>query len=159
MVDFRAVPLLFTAMFMLAAKGYLDGEVVGEGEMPEKTIYTLNEKGRQYFQELMWLYASAPPPVYLDFTAVLSNISKVDQTTGEQLINALIAAFTQNLSSLESIEGHFAPYQAKAIIQLSQQMNALFCHWLTDFKTELYVNSAANKERCQRLFVEPRRLL
>ncbi len=53
MVDFRAVPLLFTAMFMLAAKGYLDGEVVGEGEMPEKTIYTLNEKGRQYFQKLM----------------------------------------------------------------------------------------------------------
>ena len=136
-------PSIYRNVHALATKGYLDGEVVREGEMPEKTIYTINEKGRQYFQELMWQYASTPPPVYLDFTAVLSHIGKVDQTTGEQLINALIAAFTQNLSALESIEGHFAPYQAKAIIQLSQQMNALFCHWLTDFKTELYVNSAS----------------
>jgi Predicted transcriptional regulators len=134
-------PSIYRNIIHLANNGFLDGEVVRDGEMPEKTIYTINQKGILYFTELMEKYSTEPPIVYLDFTTVISNINKVDQKKGLELIDNLLASFRKSNDILKSIENNFAPKQAKAIIQLNTEMNELFCDWLKRLKAELYDNA------------------
>lgn len=133
-----SAPSIYRNVNTLAGKGYIDGKAVREGEMPEKTVYTINDKGRLYFKSLMEQYSAAPPQIYLDFTAVIANISKVDQAEGKQSLKALHASFTCSKGILESIEKQFDPYQAKSVIQLSRKMYDLLCQWLRQFYEEYY---------------------
>ena len=46
-------PSVYRNVIRLCDEGYADGTVVKEGEMPEKTVYTITDKGRERFAELM----------------------------------------------------------------------------------------------------------
>lgn len=131
-------PSIYRNINGLAEKGYVDGKVIREGEMPEKTIYTINERGKHYFYDLIQKFSEEPPNIYLDFTAIISNIGKVNSEMGQQLIANLILSFEKNTEILKSIESQYAPIQAKAIIHLSEEMYDLFCDWLQKLKKELY---------------------
>lgn len=52
--------------------------------MPEKTIYMINAKGEAYFLELMEKYSRHPANIYIDFTAVISNLGKVEKKSGNK---------------------------------------------------------------------------
>jgi Predicted transcriptional regulators len=138
-------PSIYRNVNNLSNKGYIDGKVVREGEMPEKTIYTINANGKQYFSELMKKYSNEPPQVYFDFAAVISNIGKVDQETGKLLIDNLCSAFDKNRSILKSVENNYKPIQAKSVVQLAEEMYDLFCVWLKKLEEELYPNSGTSK--------------
>lgn len=131
-------PSIYRNINALAAKGYIDGEIVRDGEMPEKTIYTINELGKSHFYELMKQFSSAPPPIFLDFTAIISNVGKVDKETGQQLIKELYVSFAHSRDILLSLENKYGFYQAKAVIQLSQRMYDTICAWLQQFYEEFF---------------------
>lgn len=131
-------PSIYRNISALADKGYIDGEIVREGEMPEKTIYTINGKGKSYFLHLMEQYSKAPPKIYLDFTAIISNLNHVDSETGQKLLDDLYRTFKETKEILSTIESSYNRYQAKAVTQLNQQMYDLFCTWLKNFKEEYY---------------------
>jgi DNA-binding PadR family transcriptional regulator len=48
-----STPSIYKNLLSLKKKGYLDSKTVKESEMPEKTIYSINEKGRLYFIKLL----------------------------------------------------------------------------------------------------------
>lgn len=131
-------PSIYRNISALADKGYIDGEIVREGEMPEKTIYTINEKGNDYFLHLMEQYAKTPPKIYLDFTAIISNLNHVDRESGEKMLDDLYQTFQETKEILSAIESSYDRHQAKAVTQLNQQMYDLFCNWLKSFKEEYY---------------------
>lgn len=131
-------PSIYRNINALSAKGYIDGEVVREGEMPEKTIYTINNKGITYFNEMMEQYSCNPPKIYLDFTAVISNIGKIDTEIGKQRIMDLYSYFKNAKEILEKLETKYTPYQAKAVIQLSEKMYDLICEWLEQFYKDYF---------------------
>ena len=131
-------PSIYLNINNLSAKGYINGKVVRDGEMPEKTVYTINEVGKNYFNELMEKYSLTPPQIYLDFTAVISNIGKLDKATGKQRIREMYNSFLHTNSVLKSVEDVFKPYQAKAVINLSERMYDLFCAWLQEFYENYY---------------------
>ena len=85
-------PSVYRNVIRLCDEGYADGTVVKEGEMPEKTVYTITDKGRERFAELMDEAAALPARVDFGFLPVLANISLVDQKTGRALIDELICA-------------------------------------------------------------------
>lgn len=131
-------PSIYRNINALAAKGYIDGETVRDGEMPEKTIYTINELGKSFFYDLMKKYSSAPPQVFLDFTAVISNIGKVDKETGKQLIKELYISFARSKELLLPFENMYGVYQAKAVVQLSSSIYGIICDWLIQFYEEFF---------------------
>lgn len=134
-------PSMYRNINKLAEQGYIDGKVVKEGEMPEKTIYTINEKGEAYFLELMEKYSKHPASIYIDFTAVISNLNKVDNKTGRQMLDDLYQEFFKTKEIMRAIEDTYDKYQAKAVIQLNVQMYDLFCTWLLEFKEKFYGSS------------------
>ena len=139
-------PSIYRNISALSDKGYIDGETVREGEMPEKTIYTINQKGRAYFSQLMEQYANNPPKIYLDFTATISNLNHVDSETGQRILDNLYHTFRETQKILAAIENSYDRYQAKVVTQLNQQMYDLFCNWIAKFKEEFYGTSITENE-------------
>lgn len=139
-------PSIYRNIIALAERGYIDGEIVRDGEMPEKTIYTINDKGREYFVQLIQQYAKKPPKIYLDFTATISNLNHVDSETGKQVIDDLYYTFRETQKILKAIENSYERYQAKAVTQLNEQMYELFCNWLKKFKEDTYGQSIQDND-------------
>src|SRR3989339_437751 len=61
-------PAVYKCCKRLFQAGFLDGETIREGEMPEKVIYSINEKGRERFYELMEHFSSNLNPFFLSST-------------------------------------------------------------------------------------------
>ncbi len=67
-------PSIYKNIIKLSENGYLDSRIVKESEMPEKTIYSINEKGCLYFHELMKYSSNHMGNFYFDFSAFIVNI-------------------------------------------------------------------------------------
>jgi DNA-binding PadR family transcriptional regulator len=131
-------PAVYKNLVQLYKRGYLDAQVVREGEMPEKTIYTINEKGCQYFQRIMETYSEKPGFVYIDFTAFISNLHRLEKPVAEKMLMKLQNKLYAKMKHMELVlqqEGGKSG-EAKAIIELYVQMYTLFYHWVCDFHFE-----------------------
>lgn len=50
----------FTKSNSVGGKGFIKGEIVKEGKMPEKAVYSLTDEGEKEFVKLMMETASKP---------------------------------------------------------------------------------------------------
>ncbi len=139
-------PSVYKNLVKLYKSGFIDGETVREGEMPEKTIYTINEKGRDYFVHLMSQYSENPGTIYVDFCAFIANLHLMDYETGLKMIEMLQVALAHKHDSIdiqiERMDG--VSFYASSIVDLYSQIFTLFSKWLEDFKNqykEYYKNS------------------
>jgi hypothetical protein len=125
-------PSIYKNLVTLEKKGCLDGEIVKEGEMPEKTIYCINEKGRKYFFSLMEKYSEKPETIYIDLMAFVANLHNVEPHKGIELIKRLQTSLSEKISYIKSnIEARkeFIPYHAISILELYYKMYSLFYDW------------------------------
>lgn len=131
-------PSVYKNLVKLYKMGYVDGKIVREGEMPEKTIYSINEKGKNYFIHLMQHYSEEPGKIYMDFCAFISNLSNVDSKTGLQMIENLQKSLEFKLGAINyQFENmNRFPYDAKSIVNLYLQMYIILCKWIEDFKKQ-----------------------
>jgi DNA-binding PadR family transcriptional regulator len=135
-------PSIYKNFLKLYKLGYVDGKVVREGEMPEKTIYSINDKGQKYFMRLMQQYSENPGKVYIDFCAFIANLQNVDSKTGLQMVEHL----RENLAvRRDSVNAHLKPehkesFYATAVIELYSQMYGVLCDWIEKFKEEYIKN-------------------
>ena len=131
-------PAIYKNLVRLRKRGYLDAKVVREGEMPEKTIYTVNEEGHRYFRRLMETYAGMPGSVYIDFTAFISNLRHLEKPDAEKMLKELQEQLYAKMKYMEHVlqqEGGKSG-EAKAIISLYVQMYTLFYQWACDFQLQ-----------------------
>lgn len=84
---------IYKKIIKLCKDGYLNSRTVREGEMPEKTVYSINEKGHKYFHELMDKYSTNVSSIYFDFSAFIVNLENLD--TDEK--HALLKKFNNEL--------------------------------------------------------------
>lgn len=82
-------PAIYKSCKRLFKSGYLDGERVREGEMPEKVIYSVNKKGRGRFNKLMEHFSGNLTPFYLEFNTFLWNIDKIEKTKALKMLHDL----------------------------------------------------------------------
>lgn len=61
-------------------KGFVFSETKKNGNMPEKTVYTLTPNGKTKFRELMSEFSAGETRIFLDFNAVIVNMSLLDET-------------------------------------------------------------------------------
>lgn len=131
-------PSIYKNFLKLYKEGYIDGKVVREGEMPEKTIYSINDKGRRYFTHLMQQYSENPGKVYLDFCAFIANLQNMDPETGITMIGRLRESLAVKRDSVKDqlTAEHKDSFYATAVIELYSQMYELFCSWIEKFRKE-----------------------
>ena len=76
----------------------IQGEIVKEGKMPEKAIYSLTEAGEAEFERLMFEIAAKPINIFLDFNAVIVNLESLPPEKQK----SCIAEIEENVSILKS---------------------------------------------------------
>lgn len=129
-------PSIYKNFLKLYKEGYIDGKVVREGEMPEKTVYSINDKGRRYFLRLMQQYSEEPGYVYLDFCAFIANLPYMDKNAGLEMVDRLrecLAIKRQGIDDSLAARQNDSFY-ATSVLELYSRMFELFCSWTDEFR-------------------------
>ena len=93
-----STPSIYKKAIQLEEKGLIQGEIVKEGKMPEKAIYSLTEAGEAEFERLMFEIAAKPINIFLDFNAVIVNLESLPHEKQK----SCIAEIEENVSILKS---------------------------------------------------------
>jgi len=90
---------VYKKVIQYETKGYVASKTVKNGNMPEKTIYTITEEGKKVFRELMTKFSIAETRIFLDFNAVIVNLALLDENSAAECIanikNSIQATKTQ----------------------------------------------------------------
>ena len=93
-----STPSIYKKTSQLEEKGLIRGEVVKEGKMPEKAVYSLTEAGESEFQRLMFEISSKPINIFLDFNAVIVNLDSLPY----EKQRACVAEIQENINTLKA---------------------------------------------------------
>ena len=96
-----STPSIYKKAIQLEEKGLIKGEIVKEGKMPEKAVYSLTEAGEKEFEKLMLEIAGKPIHLFLDFNAVIVNLDSLSPQMQKECINKMY--LEQNLKEKENI--------------------------------------------------------
>ena len=91
-----STPSIYKKAIQLEEKGFIKGEIVKEGKMPEKAVYSLTDEGEKEFVKLMMETASKPIHFFLDFNAVIVNLDKLPPESQQ----SCIASIEENIEIL-----------------------------------------------------------
>lgn len=81
-----SVPSIYKKVLRLEEKGYISKHRQKDGNMPDKSVYTIKEKGNAYFLKLMNEVSKKEVNVFLDFNAVIVNLELVSDREKREYI-------------------------------------------------------------------------
>lgn len=94
-----STPSIYKKVIQLEKKGYMKGDVVKEGNMAEKTVYSLTEAGEKQFEKLMLEIASKPVRIFLDFNAAIVNLDSLPKEKQKSCL-------TEIENNMETLKGY-----------------------------------------------------
>ena len=94
-----STPSIYKKVIQLEKKGDMKGDVVKEGNMAEKTVYSLTEAGEKQFEKLMLEIASKPVRIFLDFNAVIVNLDSLPKEKQKSCL-------TEIENNMETLKGY-----------------------------------------------------
>lgn len=121
------------------AKGYVVSETVKNGNMPEKTLYTITSEGKEVFKELMTKFSLAETRVFLDFNAVIVNMALLDESFADECM-ANIQNSIQNtkMQIMEQLPKHKdIPLFGRTILEQQFLLLETLEQWQQNFEKEL----------------------
>lgn len=128
-----AAPTIFQNLKKLAAKGLLASEIVRQGEMPEKTVYSLAPAGEEHFRALMGQFACDPGSIHFAFNAFVKNIELLDQDEALELVQCLkafLAAMAEDLDrDAQMAVSRGAPLGMRAILEQYRMVLGTLAEW------------------------------
>lgn len=107
-------PSIYKNIIKLCDNGYLNSRTVKEGEMPEKTLYSLNEKGNAYFNELMEESSKHIGNLYLDFNAFLVNIENLPEEKRKEYLKNFKEKAAERRAFVEPIYNYAKQHNEKS---------------------------------------------
>ncbi len=93
-----STPSIYKKAIQLEERGFIKGNAVKEGKMPEKVIYSLTDAGEKEFERLMFEIASNPIHIFLDFNAVIVNLDNLPI----EMRKSCVAEIEKNVKILKS---------------------------------------------------------
>jgi|GEM_PF-498375 len=94
-------PTVFQNIKKLAKKEYLTFTHQQHGEMPQKTIYSVTDKGEAYFMELMEYFSNVPGQIFCDTNGVLAGLHHLSKKDALRMINNIREKFSIYLKGIE----------------------------------------------------------
>jgi len=120
---------IYKKIIKLSKDGYLDSKNIKEGEMPEKTVYYINEKGHNYFHELMEKYSTNFSNIYFDFSGFIVNLNNVDENKRHNLLknfNAVLKSKSEYMNGPHKEEHKYLEEHNKNALDLIELYEDLY---------------------------------
>lgn len=129
-----STPAIYKNLLKLNNDGYLAAHTVKESEMPEKTIYRITERGRQYFMELMYKYAGERLKINFDLNALIINLDKVDSDKAVRMLENIRNGFYYQQKTLAErlLSGQMSSLASRAIFRQFQLVNKALIDWIEE---------------------------
>lgn len=127
---------IYKKVIQLEEKDYIKGNLSRDGNMPEKSIYHITEKGDKYFLELMKKISAQMVNVFLDFNAVIINMAMLSNSEEREIIDNIeteIEKYKNAVSKLE-MEREEIHVCAKSILRQQVLLSEALNDWINDFK-------------------------
>lgn len=113
-IEYRNIPRwvkiseqsIYKKVLQLESKEYIVSHKEKEGNMPDKAIYTITNKGNDYFNKLMNDISNSDVSLYLDFNVIITNLDLVDERRShrQHIPNVGKQMFKQQLALVETLE-------------------------------------------------------
>lgn len=120
-----STPSIYKKVIQLEKKGFMKGDIVKEGNMAEKTVYSLTEQGEKQFEKLMLEIASKPVRIFLDFNAVIVNLDSLPKEKQKSCLTEI----ENNMKTLKgyieenvSLKEHLPEIPKTGMVVLEQQL-------------------------------------
>lgn len=134
-----STPSIYKKAIQLEEKGFIKGDIVREGKMPEKVVYSLTDAGEKEFERLMLAIAAEPIHIFLDFNAVIVNleylpldVQKSCIANIERNIKILKSYLEENIHEKENIEE--IPETGMAVLRQQFVLVEAIEKWICSFK-------------------------
>jgi DNA-binding PadR family transcriptional regulator len=98
-----SAPAVYKNLKKLHEKNMVASVHIKEGEMPEKTVYSLTPEGNQYFLDIMYSFAAFEEGHFVEHNAFLANIDKVPFEDGLNMLHTMQTSFRKKLEHVTSI--------------------------------------------------------
>jgi len=133
-----SVPSIYRKVIQLNEKEYLSSNIVKGNKFADKAIYSISDKGRAYFEELMSDYANQEVSFLLDFNVVITNLNKMDKQKALNIIEQLRANI---LNSAKVNEGYAEEYDSiplmgRTIFEQQKLLYHTLLDWVDTFETQ-----------------------
>ena len=137
-----STPSIYKKVIQLEKKGFMKGDIVKEGNMAEKTGYSLTEQGEKQFEKLMLEIASKPVRIFLDFNAVIVNLDSLPKekqksclTEIENNMKTLKGYIEENVSLKEHLPE--IPKTGMAVLEQQLILAQALETWIEELKETL----------------------
>ncbi len=129
---------VYKKVVQFETKGYVVGETIKNGNMPEKTLYTITPAGKEIFKEWMAKFSLAETRVFLDFNAVIVNLALLDESFAfECITNIKNSIQNTKMQILEQLPTHKdIPLFGRTILEQQLMLLETLEKWEEDFEKE-----------------------
>ena len=133
-----SIPSVYKKVLQLKEKGYLASEVGRGDRLTEKTIYSVTDAGRAYFETLMHSIAEQDVPLTFDFNTVIANLSKMERPHAEALIRKLRTSIHASAEKNEGYAQQYAdiPLTGRTIFDQQRLLYQALLEWLDSFSAQ-----------------------
>ena len=137
-IEYRNIPRwvkiseqsIYKKVLQLESKEYIVSHKEKEGNMPDKAIYTITNKGNDYFNKLMNDISNSDVSLYLDFNVIITNLDLVDDEQKKILVSNIKSKI------LESHRQHI-PNVGKQMFKQQLALVETLEKWIIDFENSL----------------------
>ncbi|MCO1603788.1 PadR family transcriptional regulator [Desulfosporosinus nitroreducens] len=134
-----STPSIYKKVIQLEEKGYIESDIVKEGKMAEKAVYSLTGDGEIEFEKLMIGISSQPINIFLDFNAVIVNLTSLTPenqksclTNIEDNVKILKSYMEENISMKENMPE--IPETGMAVLQQQFILAQAIETWIASLK-------------------------
>lgn len=130
-----STPAIYKNLTKLAEKGYLQVQVIKEGERPEKKVYTITDSGQKYFLELLVKNSEAPLYYHFPLNTSIMHLNKLPQKTALQLLDQLKTLIEQKQTFLNRAvkeNKNIVPLTGRTLIRQMQLVNRAMLQWIKE---------------------------
>ena len=133
-----SVPSIYKKVLQLKESGYLESEAVKGDKSTDKAVYSITEKGRNHFEQLMSIYAVQQVPLLFDFNVVITNLNKIDKNKAFDLIDKLRQSITASTFINEGYATQYAdiPLVGRTIFEQQKLLYSALLEWLDQFEAQ-----------------------
>lgn len=137
-----STPSIYKKVIQLEEKGYLEAELVREGNMPEKSVYRITPEGEVFFMTLMEKTARETVSIFLDFNAVIMNLDFMPEEKRKELLEGIHDGISDLKETIEvkGSERQHIPLTGRTILQQQLEMTEAMERWLIGFEKEYLKN-------------------
>ena len=136
-----STPSIYKKVIQLEEKGYIKGNIVKEGNMPEKAVYSITEEGDAEFERLMMGISTQPVNIFLDFNAVIVNLESLPPENQKECLQNIennVNILNQYLEDNISRKKHLPEVSAtgKAVLQQQQILAQAIETWIRSLREQ-----------------------